>query len=83
MKTQSLSIFTHDEFAFLFASILALTLYPNFSVAQSLTSGDVAGTVLDPTGAAFPARPRPSPISTPAPRKRPPLPPPALTASHC
>ncbi len=54
MKTQSLSFFRMMEFAFLFLLFVALTLFPNFSAAQSLTSGDIAGTILDPTGAAVP-----------------------------
>jgi hypothetical protein len=37
-----------------FLLLFALALYSVSSVAQSLTSGDVAGTVLDPSGAAVP-----------------------------
>ena len=38
-----------------FLLLFALTLCPISSTGQSLTSGDIAGTVLDPTGAAVPS----------------------------
>lgn len=39
---------------FIFLLLFALTLYPTSFTGQSLTSGDIAGTVLDPTGASVP-----------------------------
>ena len=52
MKAQDIPSSLTIKFTFLL--LFALTLCPVCSTGQSLTSGDIAGTVLDPTGAAVP-----------------------------
>ncbi len=52
MKAQAIPGLLTIKLAFLL--LFAVALYPVRSTGQSLTSGDVAGTVLDPTGAAIP-----------------------------
>ena len=52
MKAQDIPGLLAIKLAFLL--LFAVALYPVRSTGQSLTSGDVAGTVLDPTGAAIP-----------------------------
>ncbi len=81
MKAQDIPSCLTIKLAFLL--LFALTLYPISSTGQSLTSGDVAGTVLDPTGAAIPGATVTLTNTKPAPSRPQPHPPPALTASHC
>ncbi len=52
MKAPSIRVSVAIKFTFLL--LFALTFCVTFSIAQSLTSGDIAGSVLDPSGAAVP-----------------------------
>lgn len=52
MKAPTIPISSSSKFLFLL--LFSLIFYPASFIGQSLTSGDIAGTVLDPTGAAVP-----------------------------